>query len=231
MVDLIRAIQAIEVESAVVAELVVTADLDAPVPSCPGWALRDLVLHLGRVQRSWGEHLRAGTPDIPWQGTHVEPRTDADLAEWFVASTGALVSALESVGSGAPCWTWWGEPRTSDAVARHQVQEAGVHRWDAQSALGTPAPLRSDLAHDGVAEFLEVMTDPDPTAVTAQVAFEAPDTGGRWRIGPDAPTRLTVRATASDLVLLLYRRLPVSAVVLDGDADALVALFATFDTE
>jgi hypothetical protein len=67
--------------------------------------------------------------------------------------------------------------------------------------------------------------------VTAQVAFEAPDTGGRWRIGPDAPTRLTVRATASDLVLLLYRRLPVSAVVLDGDADALVALFATFDTE
>ena len=40
-----------------------------------------------------------------------------------------------------PAWVWWRDDRTVGAIARHQVQEAAVHRWDAQSAVGTPEPL------------------------------------------------------------------------------------------
>src|ERR1017187_2840194 len=61
-------IGAIRGESARIADLLDGADLDARVPSCPDWALRDLVLHLGEVQRSWAGCLRARRADEPWEG-------------------------------------------------------------------------------------------------------------------------------------------------------------------
>jgi mycothiol maleylpyruvate isomerase-like protein len=38
-------------ETAQVGRLVRDADLTAPVPSCPGWSVYDLVIHLGAVHR------------------------------------------------------------------------------------------------------------------------------------------------------------------------------------
>ena len=32
-------------------ELFATAELGAAVPSCPGWSVRDLVVHLGNLHR------------------------------------------------------------------------------------------------------------------------------------------------------------------------------------
>ena len=45
-----------------IADVARDAELDAPVPSCPGWSLRDLVVHLGGVDQ-WATHaVVEGTP-------------------------------------------------------------------------------------------------------------------------------------------------------------------------
>ena len=80
-----------------------------------------------------------------------------DLPEWSAESTRLLLAALGEAGPDAACWTWWplsDAPQTAGAVARHQVQEAGVHAYDAQEAIGKPEPIPAAVAVDGVGEFL-----------------------------------------------------------------------------
>jgi uncharacterized protein (TIGR03083 family) len=234
-------VQAIRTDSARIAGLAAGAgaDLDARVPPCPDWNLRDLIHHLGHVQRFWATNLLAKDPSEPLQVDAPAPG-DAELATWMRAGTDALVAALVDVGDNSPCWTWWGEPLTSGTVGRHQVQEAAVHRWDAESAVGVPAPLGPDVAHDGVAEFFTVMGQ-WLSAAAGSVAFVSADTGGRWTAAD--PTReadstqdpdnvvATVRGTASDLVLFLYGRVPMEALEIAGDNDLVRSVLETLDTE
>jgi uncharacterized protein (TIGR03083 family) len=144
-------------------------------------------------------------------------------------STELLLAALADAAEDSPCWTWWGEPGTAGAVARHQVQEAAVHRWDAESVVGTPAPLAPAVAHDGVAEFLEIMLDDEAEPPAGEVVFESIDTGGHWRAGRPGDASLLVRASASDLVLMLYGRVPASAVDSRGDLALLATLLGGAD--
>jgi len=214
-----------------VAQLSATAPLDARVDSCPDWSLRELVVHLGGVQRFWTEVVRERRPEGPWVGETPGPPSDDGLRPWFEEGTGLLTDALGAVDPDAPCWTWWGEPATAGAVARHQVQEAAVHRWDAESACGPPPPLDTEIATDGVPEFLQVMLATRPPDLTGPIAFTASDTGDTWRIGNDGAPGLTVQATVSDLLLVLYRRVPAEAVELHGDVHLLNELFVSYDCE
>jgi uncharacterized protein (TIGR03083 family) len=189
--------------------------LDNKVPGCPDWTLRDLVGHLARVQRFWAHVVRAGG-DVEPAAEDPDPaaeRGDSDeLAAWMRDSTADLLGALRSVEWDAPAWTWWKEPRTVGAIARHQAQEAAVHRWDAQSTVGTSQPLPTPLAADGVDEFLGIARQ---LGEPAPIAFFATDTDETFEVGGDPKT--TVSATASDLVLLLYGRRSLDEVMLDGD--------------
>ena len=95
-----------------------------------------------------------------------------------------------------------------------------MHRWDAQSAMGTPADLDSSVADDGVEEFLWIARQlRDPAAIM----FVATDSGRSFPAS-DLPAAVTASATASDLVLLLYGRVPADRVHVDGDR-ALLAAF------
>jgi uncharacterized protein (TIGR03083 family) len=114
---------------------------------------------------------------------------------------------------------WWHDDRTVGAIARHQVQEAAVHRWDAQSAVGTPDAIAAPVADDGVGEFLEIarqLREPAP------IMFVATDSGRSYPVSEAAPA-VTVSGPASDLVLLLYRRVGSEAVRVEGDAGVLEA--------
>jgi uncharacterized protein (TIGR03083 family) len=176
-----------------------------------------LILHLGRVQRFWATTVRAGELDPEFPAEETGPDNAEDLAAWFRASTRELLDALRDVAWETPAWTWWKEDRTVGALARHQVQEAAVHRWDAQLALGSPQPLPEKLADDGVDEFLWIarqMRGPEP------VAFRATDSGTTYAAGSGDPV-VTVSAPASDLVLLLYGRISADDVLIEGDAAAL----------
>lgn len=240
-----RRIELVAGQSAALAAAAASADLTDPVPSCPGWTVRDLVVHHGNVLRIWAAVVTAAAPDAPepWMtDDDATPPWDGpgdDLQTWYVSSRRAFSEAIAAVGEHGPAWTWWGEPATSGAIARHQVQEAAVHRWDAQVAAGLDgAPLPHDAAVDGVEEFLTVSLpagpppwEGAPTTVGLRADGVAP-----WLLSadgtitarpydPDVTTpTATVTGSASDLVLLLYGRLDVHALEVEGDAGAAAAV-------
>src|SRR4029453_4666111 len=156
-----RMLELIDGRSAVLRSALAGA-LDERVPGCPDWAGRDLIAHLGGVQRFWAQAVAAGTPEGPPGDEDVpEWKPTGDLLDWSERSTGALLDAFRAAGPDRPVWAWWG-PTTAGRVARHQVQEAGVHSWDAEDTVGRAGPLRpEDLAADGVDEFptVEVPTN------------------------------------------------------------------------
>jgi uncharacterized protein (TIGR03083 family) len=212
-------------------------DLSSPVPTCPGWDAQALVEHLGEVQRFWAHVLGLGGKQPSDVDLPDAPADRTGLLEWFGESTAELVAALGSVAPTDPAWTWWGEPATAGAVASHQVQEAAVHRVDAELVAGTATPLHVEVADDGVAEFLQVMLDVPTGTVLRPVRLRATDTGSEWRAGGDgsehetAAPVVTVSATASDLVLALYGRISLDALTVDGDREAAEALLASASTE
>jgi uncharacterized protein (TIGR03083 family) len=210
----------IESESAAAAATISPATLDARVPSCPEWSLTELIRHLGRVQRFWATTAYKGEldPEFPAEGTG--PSDANELDAWLRASTRELLDALQTVPWDTPAWTWWKEDRTVGAIARHQVQEAAVHRWDAQlAAVGNPEPLPTRLAEDGVDEFCWITRQ---QRGLQPIAFHATDTGSTFTAGDDDPV-VTASAPASDLVLLLYARISLDAVVVEGDRGVLDA--------
>lgn len=211
---------------------------DEPVPGCPGWALRDLVAHLGGVQRFWAAAVTAADPGGP--PGDVEGRAPSgDLVRWSAGSTEALLSALRAAGPDSPTWCWWpaeAAPHTAAAVARHQVQEAGVHAFDAQQTIGRPEPLPGAVAVDGVAEFLRVCLGSRGAWPhrPARVALSSVD-GPTWTVDllssgatVDPPASgdpvTTVHAPASDLVLALYGRVAYDDLRVEGDAGVLAEL-------
>jgi hypothetical protein len=121
-------------------------------------------------------------------------------------------------------------------VGRHQAQEVSVHRWDAEGVTGASAPLHPGLADDGVPEFIEIMVGADLTSLPGAVTLTATDTGASWRVagsgaGAGGSSRVSeLRASASDLVLMLYRRLPVPDVAVEGDPVLVAALLSLADT-
>ena len=207
-------------ESEAFAAVVDTGDLDTRVPSCPDWALRDLVAHLGRVQRFWAATVRKGVDVDPTRpAEETLPTGTVELAGWMRVCTGELLDAVRAAPPEQPAWVWWRDDRTAGAIARHQVQEAAVHRWDAQSAAGAPEPLALPIADDGVDEFVWIarqLRDPAP------ITLRAIDSGRTFPVS-DVPPVVTVSATASDLVLMLYRRITADAVQVDGDRAVLDA--------
>jgi uncharacterized protein (TIGR03083 family) len=221
------------------AAIAAAPSLDVPVPTCPGWTLFDLVQHLGEGRRKWAAIVAAGPaaapPDKSVWGS-AAPREREALPAWWAASAQALLDALREAGPDRGCWTWWDDsqsPQTSGAAARHQLQEIAVHTYDAQLTLGAPQPLPDEVALDGVDEFestccATTVAWPHEPAVVDYHATE----GRSWRLWlsadgarvADLPPSATadeadvsVRATASELVLLFYNRIPLDSLKVDGD--------------
>ena len=126
-------------------------DLEADVPPCPGWRVRDVVTHTAQVY----EHklacieLRAA-PD-PWPPPWP---ADRDPLAWFADAHARLLDVLSSTDPATPAYTWWPPDQTVGFWVRRMAQETAVHRVDAQSAFGAITPVDTDLAVDGVDEVL-----------------------------------------------------------------------------
>jgi uncharacterized protein (TIGR03083 family) len=221
--------EVIESYSDDIATRAAAADLTLPVPSCPAWTLGDLVFHLGTVQRFWALNLLARDASTKTVSAIGDDPSDDVLVEWFRAGTASLGSALREVGDESPCWTWWGGPNLSGAAARHQVHEVAIHNWDAKLTLGIERPLASAIAHDGVSEFLEVHRAEIPTDGDSFITLRSTNTNGIWHVGDEGGTAVTVTGSASQLVLLLNGRVPLSVFSVDGSPDAVQSVLDAID--
>ncbi|NGO70557.1 maleylpyruvate isomerase family mycothiol-dependent enzyme [Streptomyces boncukensis] len=130
------------------------AGWDAPVPTCPDWHVRDLVIHTGQVHRWATGYLTQRLSERVPLGTDA-PENDG-LATWFRTGHGKLVDALRAAPHDLECWTFLpGSPAPRAFWSRRQAHETTVHRMDAEAALGTAGTTPSaEFARDGVDELL-----------------------------------------------------------------------------
>jgi len=225
--------------------LAVTKDLDASVPTCPDWTVRDLVEHLATVY----QHKIACTtlqrqPEEPAEWP--PPTPPGDPRDWLAASRAELLELLLDRGPAAPSATWWPPDQTVGFWYRRMAQETAVHRVDGESAVGEITPVAEDLAIDGIDEVLMIMLEGDWSDMSAEDWGEvSPDAGAGqtvavlggdavWRVQlrPDrvgveigaGPADATVGGDPSDVLLWLWGRRPVDAVQVSGDHGAVTAL-------
>ena len=204
--------------------------LDAPVRACGSWRVADLLWHLGEVHRFWTAVAVSGMTNPP--AVDREPRpSDIDMLTWFGNGLRSMVKALDGAPAERPCWTWAGEKDIA-WVARRMAHETTVHSWDVQRAAGHRPDIDAELASDGIDEFLHVMTPlvrEGQPVVGGSVHVHCTDVEGEWLAVPADGLHMTVtrehakgsvalRGRASDLYLVLWRRLPVDLVEVIGDA-------------
>jgi uncharacterized protein (TIGR03083 family) len=209
------------------------ADPDARVPCCPAWSTSDLVWHIGNVHDFWAGVVRDGARPTP--GRHVRPDDHGALLAFAAGGAAELQRVLAEADPAAPSWNWTGEDQTVAWVVRRMAHETAVHRVDAERAAGGDHRIRADIAADGIDEYLashlaarRVDGDGAPLPLAGSVHLHCTDADGEWTITPDdggfsiardhAKADAALRGDANDLLLVLWRRLPLDAVTVFGDS-------------
>jgi uncharacterized protein (TIGR03083 family) len=232
-------IAALRREGVGLASAAATAGLDARVPSCPDWVLRDLVRHQGGVHR-WATEVVAGPRTeafvVDLDDVVGEWPRDQDLLDWFREGHASLVATLSQAAPDLDCWTFLRAPSPLAMWARRQAHETAVHRVDAELAAGArPTPIPAPFAADGVDELLACfVTRPggrlrsDPVRILHVGSIDAP---GDWtvRIGPDGADILPVAddaechvtGQAADLYLALWNRRDTAGLAIEGEGEVL----------
>jgi uncharacterized protein (TIGR03083 family) len=225
---------ALERDAAAFIDIVRSADPQSPVPACAGWRLVDLGCHLGSVHR-WARAAIvtgvAGEPPTP-------PDRHEDLAAWLTEGAAALLTTLRTTDPDAPAWTFGPPPRQVSFWARRQAHETAVHLVDAQQAAGRPARMDAALAADAVAEVVtmffprQVRLERIPPLVHGLRLVLADAAGTSFVLAgdgtdPGAPTSATVTGSAADLALVLWGRVELDALEIEGDRDVALAVLTT----
>jgi uncharacterized protein (TIGR03083 family) len=225
-------------EGATFTDAIERGSLDAPVPTCPDWSLRELVHHTSAVNR-WAtrivndraqgpideelEILAGGWPD------------DQDLAAWFRVGNVLLTDALRNAPDDLECWAFLRAPSPKAFWARRQLHETAIHRVDAELASGSVSEVPVDHAVDGIDElltgFLPRRSSRLRPETPATIAVQPTDADAAWLVtaGPDGATTervrgdadVVVRAPAADLYLLVWNRRGTDGLDVVGDASLL----------
>jgi uncharacterized protein (TIGR03083 family) len=193
----------------------------APVPGCPDWRLADLVRHVADVQHFWAWVVRTRAPDPSSYPTPPEHPAD-ELLGWLTAAHAGLETALGGADPAERVWTWAAQQDVA-FVLRRQVQEAVVHTVDVEQVLGDVRPIPTPIGLDGLDEWLEVLVPaalPDgPPDGAHPVVFHAVDAGAERTLFPGSrpfPIAALI-GTAGDLLLTVWRRVPLEVLTVDGD--------------
>ena len=199
------------------------AEFSAPVTSCPGWRVVNLVTHLGTVHR-WAEHLvrvrapaRISTRDMGLSRGPVD-------AHWLATGLEQLVGTLRASDPDAEMWSW-GVDQHVRFWARRQLHETLVHRLDLEGAMGLPSEIDPEVGADAIDEFLVNL----PAAASfspavahlvgeGEVLAFVTSEGRRWRrrLDPggivevsedeEVAAEATLRCATAELLMVLTRR-------------------------
>ncbi len=232
----------IEECTAGLADILTGHDPGLPIPSCPEWALRQLVTHVGRAHR-WAAEITRRRSDtfIPFRAVPEgkPPEDRAGQCAWLRAGAALLVDVVREADN-AVVWSFTG-PVPAGFWLRRMAHETLVHRADAQLAAGIePEPaITAEVAADAIDEWLMLLAGgfvgsaPEALPPGAVLHVHATDDGlgghGEWLIRRDAgglavepghgKGAAALAGPAVSLLLVLTRRRPVSdpAVTVHGD--------------
>lgn len=205
-----------------------TQGLGDAVQACDGWTVEDVFRHVADVYTFAGTivHERATArpqrPELP---------TDVPATELLAHALEELVDGLRACDADTPMWNWSAEPDVAAFWARRMAHESAVHRFDAQRAHGVAQPVDADLARDGMDELVDVILpriverDRPPLPEATYVFHAAEEQTWTLRVDTDGVRRLdtskspdvTVRGTASALLLAAYSRVPWTSLEIEGD--------------
>jgi uncharacterized protein (TIGR03083 family) len=219
------------------------AGLEAPVPTCPGWTVRDLVVHLGMVHR-WATDVVEGRGMGSGDEHAAAGRAATDLLDWFDQGASALLQALSTAPQDlAVPFFLVDAPAPRLAWCRRQAHETTIHAVDAMAARLGRAPSVDEvwfgdaLALDGVDELLTGFLPRSKVRLRSEVPYlihVAPHgTDREWtvRVGAEPPTttrsapdgaepvRIRLGGSARETYLGLWNRGELTA---DGDPAAVV---------
>jgi uncharacterized protein (TIGR03083 family) len=203
------------------------AGLDAPVPTCPAWDIRKLVIHQGMVHRWAVANLRRERNHRTGD-SRAEAQAAPDLLAWFAAGVDMLVDTLHATADDAKATVFLNDaPPPRRFWARRQAHETTIHGADATAAaLGRwptagDVPIDPEVGADGVDELLcGFITRGQGKLRPAEpltVVVTADDTGHAWTMhfrdgslttvtGAHAQPDATLSGTAAQLYLGLWNR-------------------------
>jgi uncharacterized protein (TIGR03083 family) len=210
------------------------ADLEAPVPGCEGWVVRDVIGHVGQLLR-WSQQLVATRrlEMTHWEAPDNAPPADGALLGWLIEACEQAVATFRAADLSEPVWSWAGDHRGWFWPRRMLFEVAG-QATDLQRALGQEPSLDRDLVIEGIDEHLSNLPwtvlvhpqSPGPRGDMSTIALQATD-GPRWRVlllpggmawdRSDAPTDVTV--TGPLLHLYLHALGRPNRCELSGDVD------------
>lgn len=232
--------EALQVEIGRFLAVVSDAAPDTPVPTCPDWTVARLTTHLGLLYRWVDRLVRDSVQEPLWpHQLGITAPTDG-LAEWTSKGFEQMLATIRTADPDAPVWSWGGDQHVWFWL-RRMLFETLIHRCDAELALGRSPFIEPAVAIDGVDEFLSVLAHAFWVAENLRalggggetVHLHATDSSGEWLITltPEGFTwehghgkgTAAVRATAADLLLMTYGRVPPTgdAFTVFGDAELL----------
>ncbi|MFV0309047.1 MAG: maleylpyruvate isomerase N-terminal domain-containing protein [Desertimonas sp.] len=194
------------------------AGVDAPVPTCPGWSVADLVAHATKVHR-WSAGNLLGEP---FERTDDEIiASEKDLIGYFDAGVDTIVAALGAASADGDAMVFLKDPPPTARHfwARRQAHETTIHGVDVLAALLGRAPTAAEvaaefgvdtaLALDGIDELVSGFFTRGRTKLALDEPYTvlvAPTDADRWWLLSVADERLSVitgdgAAPAADSVL------------------------------
>jgi uncharacterized protein (TIGR03083 family) len=231
-------LQQLEAHGLALADAAGHAGLDAAVPTCPDWQVRDLLGHVGRVHRWATSFVGTGRTEPPTGDSELaDPPDDDELLGWFRRGHEALVRTLGQAKPDVECWAFLPAPSPLAFWARRQAHETAIHRLDAESATGTVTSFAPTFAVDGIDELLlgflsrprgRLVADP-PVSLGLRATDH--DAAESWTIAVGPASREVTRGVArgdcilsgpaSDLYALLWNRRDIDGLDVAGDRKVL----------
>jgi uncharacterized protein (TIGR03083 family) len=161
-------------------------NLDAPVPTCPGWTVEDLVRHLANGYLNVVVRRLRAPQEVPKQDLAAE-RPLAALDRAYAVMTDEFGACRNNRSGSTESLRFW---------IRRITHETAVHRIDAELAVAVPVtPIPPDLAVDGIGELLTAYLAQETQRWQEDYQADLSDWTGRWVLvtAASARWRVTVR--------------------------------------
>ena len=216
---------------------VARSDLDAAVPTCGDWKLRDLAGHMGWVHAMVGSYVASRATEPLERDQMLQAPDDDSVVDFATASLERVVEALAGIEPDIPVWNWSPRP-DAGFYFRRMLHETSVHRFDAENAVGETGGVDGGHGRAGGGEVFEFVL---PNAQkrkrrdlpAGSLHLHRTDGEGEWIVRADGDEvtferahvkgDAAVRGPGGALFLAMWNRLPLDDASLSVVGDAATA--------